>query len=94
MANNTSNPTIGKDYEKVVSSSENFLISLPYNVPSPIEVVPTATDAAPDVDLMGHSLQGNFQESINRDILGPGFIWVRSKNGNSSTIVVTVWDAT
>ena len=86
----TQNKEIGRTYTLIANSSQNFFVTLPWTTNAKIEVATSDTEVAPTVN--GHELSGRETESINRAIIGPGFVYARCKSGNNRSIILNVWD--
>lgn len=83
----TTNPAITTTWSKIAEAGESFLVSGSF--PDEIEIATTAADSAPTV--RGHQIRiGVGQEAMMRDVLGPGYVWVKliaPKTG--ATLVLT-----
>ena len=94
----TTNPTIfTSTWTLVVAAGDDFLLSLPFSSPITVEVATLAAEpVAPDTPdtelagLTGHLLTGSSQESLNRGLIGPGYVYPRSSRG-ALNIVLTTW---
>lgn len=88
----TQNITLGKDYQLIATNAEDFFLSLPWIIGATVVVATTDSDSvAPVSDLRGHELTGTAIESINRNVIGPGYVYAKSKTGVPLTVVVNVW---
>lgn len=85
----TSNPTLTSSWSLLVTAGDEFLLSAPV-LHYRIEVAAVDDEGEPDVD--GHPLQGggDSRESLNRALIGPGYIYARSLKG-AVDVVVTTW---
>ena len=85
----TQNVTLSKRYVMIASDTQNFFLSLPWLTGATIEVATSDTQTVPTV--MGHELTGRETESINRTLIGPGFVYARSKSGTPLEVRLNVW---
>ena len=93
----TTNPTIfTSTWTLVVAAGDDFLLSLPFSSPITVEVATLATEPVdpdtPDTELAGitgHLLTGSAQESINRTLIGPGYVYARSPQGALNVVLTT-----
>jgi len=84
----TTNPTITTTWAKLADAGTEFLLTLPFSTRTSIEVATSDTDVAPTVN--GHVLRGDQYESINRTLIGTGYVYARTSEG-SVTGVLNVW---
>lgn len=86
----TQNILLDKDYQLIATDAEDFFLSLPWTIAATIEVA--TTDSGSSAPLVrGHELTGTAIESINRNVIGPGYVYAKSKTGIPLTIVLNVW---
>ena len=85
----TSNQLLTSSWSLLVEAGDEFLLSAPV-LNYRIEVAAVDTETTPDVD--GHPLQGggDNRESLNRALIGPGYVYGRSLRGPVS-VVITSW---
>ena len=89
----TTNPTIGTDWGLLVTTGDEFLLTAP-TAAGVIEVAVSDTETAPEV--AGHPLNGGGgypspRESLNRALIGPGYVYARSKSGAAVTAALSAW---
>lgn len=85
----TQNPEIGTTYTLIANSTQNFFLTLPWNTNAKVEIATSDTQVIPTVK--GHELSGRETESINRAVIGPGFVYARCKSGSNRAIILNVW---
>lgn len=90
----TTNPTLTTDWSEIVDDAiADFFLSVPTPsgaLPVVIEVLAWAeTDDAENIDVQGHHLRGDRIESINRGVLGEGYVYARCLDGPVTVIVST-----
>lgn len=88
----TSNPAVSTDWSLIVSDSAlDFFLSIPFESPLRVEVATTDdVDEFPAASLQGHFLKPAARESINRAVLGPGYVFARSSKGPVN-LVLNAW---
>ena len=88
----TTNPTIGTDWGLLVTAGDEFLLTAP-SAAGVIEIAVSDTETAPPV--AGHPLNGGGhpspRESLNRALIGPGYVYARSKSGAAVTAALSAW---
>lgn len=84
----TTNPTVTTAWTKIVAVGQDFLLTLPFDSATSVEVATTDADSAP-VDIKGHILSGDQQEGMNRPLIGPGYVW--AKAAGSLPVVLNNW---
>ena len=90
----TTNPTIGTDWGLLVTAGDEFLLTAP-SAAGVIEVAVSDTETAPEV--AGHPLCGGGggypspRESLNRALIGPGYVYARAKSGAAVTAALSAW---
>ena len=85
----TTNPTLNGSWTKIVNAGDEFLLTLPFATRTSIEVATKDSEAAPTVQ--GHVLRGDRLESMNRALIGPGYVYARVVGGGSVTVVLNAW---
>lgn len=85
----TTNPIITDEWAEIVNSTTAyFLLSLPFESFTAIEVVVWgSTGDAANIDVVGHKLTGVAQESISRTVLGDGFVYARCLDGAAAVVL-------
>lgn len=88
----TSNPTVTSDWSLIVSDSAlDFFLSIPFESPVRVEVATSDdVDEFPSANLRGHYLKPAKRESINRAVLGPGYVFARCQQG-PVLLVLNAW---
>lgn len=87
----TTNPTLTTSWAKLVDLGYEFFISLPFTSVTHIEIATVDSDEAPASGVSGHVLKGEAQESLSRQLIGPGYVYARSRNG-SLPVVLNAWE--
>ncbi len=85
----TQNTEITSIYTLIANSTQNFFLTLPWTTNAKIEIATSDTEVVPTVS--GHELSGRETESMNRAIIGPGYVYARCKSGNNRSIILNVW---
>ena len=88
----TTNPAVARTWTLIVSdSARDFFLSIPFESPLRVEVATSDdVDAFPDESLHGHYLKPAARESINRAVLGTGYVFARSPQGPVN-LVLNSW---
>ena len=86
----TTNPSLTSAWGKIVDAGDEFFLSLPFSNRTDIEVAASSTDTAPTVQ--GHILRGDRHESVNRALLGAGFVYARAVGVDALTVVLSTWN--
>jgi hypothetical protein len=89
MADAHTNITLTDAWALLVTAGDDFTLTLP-RLPGPVELVPMATETAPDDDLIGHVLSPSIREAFNRALSGPGYIYGRATQGDT-LIALSAW---
>lgn len=96
----TPNPVIGPDWGLLVPNGAEFLLSFPFRANTNVELAPMDSETAPDesVDpVFGHSLSKEGDEGITRALVGPGYVYARtrdfSESGTEVTVSLTTWES-
>jgi len=84
----TTNPTLTTSYTKIVAAGDEFLLTLLHTSKLDVEVAIKDTDEAPTV--RGHVLRGELGESMNRSLLGPGYVFARTRSG-TVPVALSAW---
>lgn len=85
----TTNPTIGTDWGLLVTAGDEFLLTAP-TAAGVIEIAVSDDESVPEV--AGHPLQGgSTRESLNRALIGPGYVYARSRSGVAVAAVLSAW---
>jgi len=84
----TTNPTLNSSWTKIVDAGYEFLLTLPFSTRVDIEVATKDSEAAPTV--RGHVLRGDQFESLNRTLIGPGYVYARTTSG-TVPVVLNAW---
>ena len=84
----TTNPTLNGSWTKIVDAGYEFLLTLPFSIRVDIEVATKDSEAAPTV--RGHVLRGDQFESLNRTLIGPGYVYARTTSG-TVPVVLNAW---
>ncbi len=84
----TTNPTLTTSYTKIVAAGDEFLLTLLHTSKLDVEVAIKDTDEAPSV--RGHVLRGERGESMNRSLIGPGYVFARAVGG-TVPVVLSAW---
>lgn len=84
----TTNPTLTTAWAKIVDSGEEFTFGLQPGPVSTVAIAAVATDTAPAV--AGHQLAGP-TESINRSLIGPGYIYAKLVSGSATAAWLHTW---
>lgn len=84
----TVNVSIPTQWVKVADVDLDFTLTLVYPNFHLVEIAVSDTDVAPTVK--GHQLKSP-EESFNRVLTGPGYVYARSLSNTSVTGVVTAW---
>ena len=94
----TPNPTITKDWELVVPAGSEFLLSLPFRANTGVEIAVMETEEAPDESggaIFGHRIDPTGHEGITRSLVGPGYVYARTRDfsavGTTVRIALTTW---
>lgn len=85
----TTNPTITQTWSAIVAAGSYFLLTLPFASRYDVEVA-TTDSAVTGPTVVGHILSGDQQEGLTRDLIGPGTVWARTRDG-STTVVLNAW---
>jgi hypothetical protein len=85
----TTNPTLTAVWSEIVDDdTAPFFLSLPFSTRTTIEVLPWAnTGDAANIDVQGHQLRGDRIESVNRGVLGEGYIYGRCLDGSVKIVL-------
>lgn len=86
----TTNPVIGPSWTLVATAGDDFLLSL-LNREQPVEVAVSDTQVVPSI--YGHILSSGSDGAMNRDLIGPGYVYARpvQPGGTSAMVAVTAW---
>lgn len=84
----TQNPTIGTDWTKIVDAGDEFTLTISTPNFHFIEVAVSDTETQPTVN--GHQIHSP-QESFNRALSGPGYVYAKSCSGKSEKVILTAW---
>jgi hypothetical protein len=88
----TTNPTLTAAWGLLVTAGDEFLLTAP-TAAGQIEVAVSDTEVSPTV--AGHPLTGGaVRESINRALIGPGYVYGRTLGGASIVAVLSAWTPT
>lgn len=82
----TINKTIGSDWGLIALDSEDFYVSGGARV---VEVATVATQANPTVEF-GHPVSRVPVSECNRALIGPGFVYAKSRTGDVD-VPLTTW---
>lgn len=85
----TTNPALTTSWSKIVDAGDEFFLTLPFATRVSIEVATKDTDTAPSVQ--GHVLRGDRLESMNRSLIGPGYVYARVVSAGSVSVVLNAW---
>ena len=85
----TTNPSVTASWGKLVDTGDDFLLTLPFATSTRIEVAVSDTDEAPTVQ--GHVLSGDRGDSMNRSLIGPGYVYARVAESGSVNVVLNAW---
>ncbi len=85
----TTNPSVTASWAKIVDDGDEFLLTLPWATNTSIEVATKDTDEAPTVQ--GHVLRGERADSMNRSLIGPGYVFARGVGSGSLAVVLNAW---
>ena len=85
----TQNITLSSEYTLIATSTQNFFLSLPWLTGATVEVATSDTEVAPTV--LGHEFTGRESESVNRALIGTGFVYARSKSGVPLGVRLNIW---
>lgn len=87
----TTNPTVLATWTLLVpDSGQNFFLSLPFDSPHRAEVVTWDSTDTPPETLQGHLLYAPKRESMNRALLGEGYVFARCLSG-STALALNAW---
>lgn len=87
----TTNPTVAATWTLLVpDSGRDFFLSLPFESPLRAEVVTWDSTDAPPETLQGHLLSAPKRESMNRTLMGEGYVFARCRSG-SIDLVLNAW---
>lgn len=84
----TTNPTLTTAWSKIVDAGYDFLLTLPFSTRTSIEVA--TSDSVADPTVVGHVVRGDQYESINRTLIGTGYVYARTREG-TATVVLNAW---
>ena len=84
----TTNPTLNGSWTKIVDAGYEFLLTLPFSTRVDVEIATQDTKEAPTV--RGHVLRGDQFESLNRTLIGPGYVYARTTSG-TVPVVLNAW---
>ena len=84
----TTNPTLNGSWTKIVDAGYEFLLTLPFSTRVDVEIATQDTEEAPTV--RGHVLRGDQFESLNRTLIGPGYVYARTTAG-TVPVVLNAW---
>ena len=84
----TTNPTLNGSWTKIVDAGYEFLLTLPFSTRVDVEIATKDTEEAPTVK--GHVLRGDQFESLNRTLIGPGYVYARTTSG-TVPVVLNAW---
>lgn len=84
------NITVGPEWGTIVEDGEEFFISLPFENTTRIELAPVTAGGSVADGLMGHALRSAGLQEMNRQLIGPGEIKARCRDGNV-TVVASTW---
>ena len=85
----TRNITLTSEYTLIATSTQSFFLSLPWLTGATIEVATSDAEVVPSV--AGHEFTGRESESVNRALIGTGFVYARSKSGVPLVVRLNVW---
>ena len=88
----TTNPTLsGPDWQLIVATGDEFLLSLPQASPNISIAAGSGTDEPPAAGIFGHSLCPG-RDGMTRALIGPGPVFARCVDSSASvTMALTVW---
>jgi hypothetical protein len=91
MAATTTNVTLGPVWTEVVADvGAYFWLSLPFTTRVTVEVLAwDTTDDVDNIDVQGHQLRGDRIESVNRSVLGEGYVYARCLEGTVTVVLST-----
>ena len=89
MADKTDNITLTSSYALLVTTGDDFLLTLPRN-DGQVEIVTMAAESAPNAALIGHCLTPAHREGLNRALSGPGYVYGRAPAGDAR-ITLSHW---
>ncbi len=87
----TTNAVVSAAWSVLATADQDFLLTRPFPNRYAIEVAITDSAGTPPT-IVGHVLNGDQPEGLNRALLGPGVVWARSR-GESVAVVLTAWPA-
>jgi DNA topoisomerase VI subunit B len=85
----TANVTIGSVWELIALDTEDFYIT---GADRLVEVATSATEVAPEAT-SGHPVSATPIRECNRALIGPGFVYAKSRSGDV-LVVLTTWTST
>lgn len=84
----TTNPSLTTAWAQIVTAGDEFFLTLPFSTRTSVEVAISDTETDPTVQ--GHVLRGDQFESVNRALVGPGYVYARSQSG-TVPVILSAW---
>jgi hypothetical protein len=86
----TADVTLTPEWTEIVDDdTADFFLSLPFDSTTTVLVAVWATTGAEDsIDVLGHPLRGERIDSINRSVIGEGYVYAKCPAG-STTVALT-----
>lgn len=85
----TTNPELTTAWSSLVTAGDDFLLTLP-DTGAVVEIAVSDTAVAPTV--AGHVLVAIQGEGLTRTLLGPGYVYGRTRS-DSVAVALTAWTA-
>lgn len=85
----TTNITVYDTWTKVVDSGKEFTLTVSTSYLGYLEIAAVDTDIVPTVK--GHRVKSP-EESMNRSLIGPGYVYARAMGTSGIQVVVSVWN--
>lgn len=87
----TINQTVTGSWQLFVGAGEDFLLTYPHQNDDILEFAIQDTEVAPAVGLKSHTLSSLDREALNRAIVGPGYLYLRTVDGDNAIVTLTKW---
>lgn len=85
----TTNPSLTTTWAQIVTTGDEFLLTLPFDTPTRVEVATKDAEEAPTVQ--GHVLRGDHGDSLSRGLIGPGYVYARIVGAGPAGVVLNTW---
>lgn len=86
----TTNPILTSSWSLIVTAGNDFLFELP-PTSKPIEAQIAIRDTETVPTVQGHTITARESEGMNRNLIGPGYVYARVLGISEYTAVLTAW---